>query len=154
MVVFGMTGPICRGETETLESYVMQWGRAGSELDSHNTQQNAGSAWVRDPSISFLETETERGADLPRVTQLGDVLLGSLMLKNLIELESLSLLPHPVNNRHSISICGMYEARGDAGAKQRGLGTVGRPGRLVTPWACLRLLTVLSPGWGWGVLGG
>lgn len=48
------------------------------------------------------------------------------MPKNTIELESLSLLPHPVNNRHSISICGTYEARGDSGAKRR-LGTVGWP---------------------------
>lgn len=77
------------------------------------------------------------------------MLRGSLMLKNLIELESLSLLPHPVNNRHSISICGMYEARGDAGAKRRGLGTVGRPGWLVMPWACLSLPTTLSLGRGW-----
>lgn len=55
----------------------------------------------------------------------------SLMLKNLMELESLFLLPHPVNNRHSISICGMYEARGDARAKRKRLGTAGQPGQLV-----------------------
>lgn len=68
------------------------------------------------------------------------------MPKNLIELESLSLLPHPVNNRHSVSICGMHEARGDAGAKRRELRTPGRPGWLVTPRACLSLLTTLRSG--------
>lgn len=53
------------------------------------------------------------------------------MPKNLMELESLFLLPHPVNNRRSITICGMYEARGDARTKKRRLGTAGQPGQLV-----------------------
>lgn len=42
---------------------------------------------------------------------------GSLIRPNLTQLESVSVLPHPVNNRRSISIYGMCEARGDTGAR-------------------------------------
>lgn len=55
-------------------------------------------------------------------------LLGPLDAQNPIELESLSLLPHPANSRHSISVCGMYEARGDAGAERWGWGQLGDQG--------------------------
>lgn len=77
IVVFGVTGPICRGETETLESYICSGAELGSELDSHNAKQNSGSAWVRHPSIS--RNLRQRGAmTCPGSHCWGVVLLGFL----------------------------------------------------------------------------
>lgn len=61
------------------------------------------------------------------------------------------MLPHPVNNRRSISIYGMCEAGRDAGTKKMRLGTTGRPGQSATPQACLSLPA--APRSGQGALG-